>query len=114
VADTLSRSPLQCLETETDIHSDVACYIAAIVDALPATPRRLKAIKTATAADCNLQLVLQYIKSGWPEYISQVPAAIREYFPMKAELSECNGIVIRGSRMVIPDVLRTDILNRIQ
>lgn len=45
VADTLSRSPLQCLEGETDTHSDVACYIAAIVDDMPASPQKLMAIK---------------------------------------------------------------------
>src|SRR4029434_9117862 len=48
VADTLSRSPLQYVEREADTHSDVACYIAAIVDNMPATPHKLMAIKTAT------------------------------------------------------------------
>lgn len=113
VADTLSRSPLQCMENENDSHSDVACYIAAIVDNMPVTPNRLEAIQTATAADPSLQLVLQHIKTGWPEYIGNVPAAIREYFPIKNELSEFSGIVTRGSRMVIPDVLRQDTLERI-
>ena len=113
VADTLSRSPLQYVEREADTHSDVACYIAAIVDNMPATPHKLMAIKTATAADYNLQLVLQYVRSGWPEYIGNVPAVIKDYFPIRNELSEHNGIIIRGNRMVIPDVMRADILDRI-
>lgn len=112
VADTLSRSPLQCQHEESDTHSEVACYIGAIMENMPATPSRLEPIKTATVANPNLQ-VLQYVRAGWPEYIGNVPPSIREYFPIKNELSEFNGIVTRGSRMVIPDTLRPSTLDRI-
>lgn len=113
VADMLSRSPLQCLTEAGDTHSDVECYIAAIISGMPATPQRLGAIQLATAADSNLQMLLQYIKSGWPEYVGNVPVAIRDYYPVKSELSEYNGIVTRGCRMLIPPSLRGDILDRI-
>lgn len=113
VADTLSRSPRQCMAEVTDTHSDTACYIAAVVNNIPATPQRLENMKAATAADSNLQMVLKYVKSGWPDYVADVPVAIRDYFPIRSELSEYNGIVTRGCRMIIPNPLRANILDRI-
>ncbi len=64
-------------------------------------------------ADNNLQIVLKYIQSGWPDYVDNIPVAVQQFFPLKNELSEQNGILTRGSRMLIPEVLRADILNRI-
>lgn len=49
---------------KADRHSDVACYIAAFVDNLLSTKLRLEAIKSATAADHSLHMVLQPIKSA--------------------------------------------------
>uniref|UniRef100_A0A3Q1EIG7 Gypsy retrotransposon integrase-like protein 1 n=1 Tax=Acanthochromis polyacanthus TaxID=80966 RepID=A0A3Q1EIG7_9TELE len=113
VADTLSRSPLQSTFEESDTHSDVQCYIAAVVSSVPASPQKLETIRLTTAADSNLQTILDYIRSGWPEYVGNVPIAIRDYYPVKSELSEYNGIITRGSRILIPSTLRTDILDRI-
>lgn len=113
VADTLSRSPLSHTENERDTHSDVECYIAAVIGNMPATTQRMDSIRAATAADEKLQTVVRHIRSGWPEHVSKVPCNIREYFPMKSELSEYNGMVTRGSRIVIPETLRADILDRI-
>ena len=113
VADTLSRSPLQCTVDATDTHSEVECYIAAVVNNMPATPQRLENIRAATTADSNLQMLLQYVKSGWPDYVANVPLAIKDYFPIRSELSEYNGIVTRGCRMLIPSSLRAEVLDRI-
>ncbi|XP_039610078.1 uncharacterized protein K02A2.6-like [Polypterus senegalus] len=113
VADTLSRSPLAYKENYLNTHTDVECYIAAVVECMPASPPKFEAIRAATKADNNLQIVLKYIRSGWPKYIDNVPVAVQQFFHFKNELSEHNGILTRGSRMLIPDVLRADILNRI-
>lgn len=113
VVDALSRSLLSYKENDLNTHSDVGCYIAAVAEGLPASPPKLEAIQAATMADNNLQIVRKYIQSGWPDYVDNIPVAVRQFFPFKNELSEHNGILTRGSRMLIPDVLRADILNRI-
>lgn len=79
---------------------------------MPATPQKLETIRAATAADSDLQMVLKCVKSGWPEYVADVPLAIRDYYPVREKLSEYHGIITKGCRMIIPSPLRADILDR--
>ncbi|KAK0156179.1 hypothetical protein N1851_000550 [Merluccius polli] len=113
VADTLSRSPLSSTCAETDTQSDVACYVAGVVGGIPASQSKMDVIKMATASDANLQSVIKFIHAGWPEHISKVPVSIREYVQVKAELSEHNGLVLRGCRIVVPQPMRKEILQKI-
>ncbi|KAK0145430.1 hypothetical protein N1851_015676 [Merluccius polli] len=113
VADTLSRSPLFSMWVETDTQSDVACYVASVVGAIPASQSKLDEMKMATASDANLQSVIKFIHTGWPEHISRVPVSIRAYVQVKAELSEHNGLVLRGCRIVVPQSMREEILQKI-
>lgn len=80
---------------------------------MPASLPKFEAIRAATMADSNLQIVLKYIRSGWPNYVDKVPVAVRQFFPFNNELSEHNGILTRGNCTLNPDVLRADILNRL-
>ncbi len=70
-------------------------------------------IKQSTANDPQLQTVLSFIRSGWPEYIGKVPESVRDFHQVTGELSELDGLVIRGSRIVIPAGVREMILERI-
>ena len=111
VADTLSRSPLSSTCAEMDTQSDGACYVAGVVGGIPASQSKMDMIKTAS--DANLQSVIKFIHAGWPEHISKVPVSIREYVQVKAELSEHNGLVLRGCRIVVPQPMRKEILQKI-
>ncbi|XP_051816865.1 uncharacterized protein K02A2.6-like [Acanthochromis polyacanthus] len=59
VADLLSRSP----QTETGpgptSPADIECYVAAVMSSIPASTRRMDSIRTETAADRQLQLVIR-------------------------------------------------------
>ena len=96
-----------------DTQSDVACYVAGVVGGIPASESKMDMIKMATASDANLQSVIKFIHAGWPEHISKVPVSIREYVQVKAELSEHNGLVLRGCRIVVPQPMRKEILQKI-
>lgn len=113
IADTLSRSPQTYTKEETDTHSEVECYVATVMQGIPASPSRMESIRSATAADSDLQSVIKLMRSGWPEYYGNVPPNIRAYVKMKNKLSEANGLLIRGSRIVFPQALRFDILKKI-
>ncbi|XP_034023466.1 uncharacterized protein K02A2.6-like [Thalassophryne amazonica] len=112
VADTLSRSPLSTC-TEPDTQSDVACYVASIVGVIPASQNKMEEIKMATAEDAELQSLIKFIWTGWPEHSCKVPVGIRQFMQVKAELSEHDGLVLRGSRIVVPQLMRKEILQKI-
>lgn len=76
VTDTLSHSPLTSTCTVTDTHSEVACYAASVVEAIPASTSKMDEIKTATAADTELLSVTKLVKRG---HIGKVPLAARAY-----------------------------------
>ena len=93
-ADTLSRSPVGEPQERDYVHTDVKCYVASIVDNMPATERKMDRIRDATAADDTLQAVSRYIQSGWPDHVSKAHPTVREFFPMRSELSTHQGLVI--------------------
>lgn len=40
--------------------------------------------------------------SGWPDDKFKTPLCVREYWPHRGELSIHNGLVYRGTRIIIP------------
>jgi transposase InsO family protein len=112
-ADALSRSPVGDAQDGGDTNVDVECYVASIINNMPATERRMDSIRAATVVDDTLQAVTRYIQSGWPDHVGKTHPTVREFFPMRNELSIHQGLVIRGNRIVIPETLRADVLERI-
>lgn len=112
VADALSRGPEQHFGDKTS-HDDIAAHIDAVISHVPATPQRISEIRESTANDPQLQTVRSFIRSGWPEYISNVPESVRAFYDVRGELSELDGLVVRGSHIVIPVHMREMVLDRI-
>ena len=59
-----------------------------------------------TKHDPVLMKLSDYIINGWPKYISDCDLELKQYWPMKNELSVQYGIIFRGNRVVIPSLLR--------
>lgn len=87
IADALSRSPQAYTKEVTDAHIEVECYVATVIQGIPASPSRMESIKMATAAVSELQSVIQLVRRGWPEH--------------------------SGNVLIIPQSLRADILKKI-
>ncbi|KAJ8049300.1 hypothetical protein HOLleu_01984 [Holothuria leucospilota] len=60
-----------------------------------------------------MQQVITHIKDGWPIDKHEVSPEVSQYWHHRAELTECNGIVFKGDKVVIPNSLRQDMLKRI-
>lgn len=80
---------------------------------LPITDEKLSHFKTATAEDAELQLVMKAVKLGWPEHVHQVLAEIKKYWTFREELSCPEGLVFKNSRLVVPERLRAEMLQKI-
>jgi transposase InsO family protein len=105
IADTLSRAYLP------DPGDDV-CVLAMHALADVADKTRDK-VREATEKDCGLQTLLQIIDEGWPEKKSDVPESVRMYFDVRDTLSQQEGIILKGERILIPLSLRVDMTKRL-
>jgi transposase InsO family protein len=113
IADALSRSPMPYRETDDDTVRAIAEYVDSVQAFWPASSEKLQNIKTATTQDAILKLVAKYTSTGWPAYISDIAPEAKPFFQIQGELSIVDGLLTYGSRIVIPESLRKDILDRL-
>ena len=67
-------------------------------------------IKKATQADPVLQCLANTILLGWPETKQEVPAPIKMFWPFRDELVAHNGIIYKGMRVFVPEILRRQMI----
>ena len=62
-------------------------------------------IRESTLHDNDLQVLKAHIINGFPLHTNQCPECIRPFFPYRDELTIFNGLILKGSHIVIPTVL---------
>lgn len=110
LADTLSRAYLndtQRSQSETEIES------IHLIDGLRISETTRHEIQQQTAEDRTLQLVMQYIREGWPTSIRECSVETRPYYSIRHEMTMDDGIVFKGLRCVIPRALRATIRDKL-
>ena len=108
VADCLSR-----LGVQKDSISLPKLHIHQITSQLKARSDILHNIRLATQADDNLAILKYIIQQGWPKNIKEVPQEIQKYWAFHEELMIEYGLILKGTRIVIPDKKREEILKQI-
>ena len=110
ITDTLSQAPLQeVTETDRQLQKDTDAYVAQVIEGMPATPRRLQEIHQAQEEDSIFQQLMLFCREGWPHH-SKLKGNFKLYKPVADELSVQSGLLLRGSRIVIPTALQKEIL----
>ena len=99
----------QCPKTA----SDVELYVQMIKTSLPASDAKKSAMKQATTRDSLLQSAIVYTMTGWPKYEKDVPESLKNLYAHRASLSVSDGLLLFGSRIVVPKSMRPEILERI-
>uniref|UniRef100_A0AAR2KRY5 Gypsy retrotransposon integrase-like protein 1 n=1 Tax=Pygocentrus nattereri TaxID=42514 RepID=A0AAR2KRY5_PYGNA len=108
LADALFRAPQHCEpHNESSTERDVNLHVNLVSETLPVSDMKSKWIAVETAKDKVLQQVIKYMNTGWPKGLCQ------QFYHIQAELSVVNGLLLRKSRIVIPQSLRQDMLKRI-
>ena len=77
-------------------------YTYQITNQLCARSNSLQQIRTATQDDDELELLKHTITQGWPSNIKEVPSVIQSYWKFREELTIEDGIILKGTRIVIP------------
>jgi hypothetical protein len=126
ISDHLSRSPSPAVLKESKKSDDYDIFTISdeiqlmkdIEEIDPSvyhnvTDKTLKKVAEATAEDENLLTLASLITYGWPCDKTQTPFNVREYWPYRDELSVQNGIIYRGTRVLIPTAMRPCMLVQI-
>jgi hypothetical protein len=103
VADTLSRAYITDPEPQTDDWYEVMCV-------LPVSQRRKQQLQQETAADEVCRQLQQTINEGWPENYKDATPNIRQFYAFRDELVVQEGILMKGTRVVVPAKLQPEYL----
>lgn len=105
LADVLSRAPESNSVSTTD--EDIECHVNLVSTVLPVSDTKSRQIAEATEQDTELQRVIHNIDDGWPA------GSCPQFYHVYGDLSFVDGLLLKKGRIVIPQTLRIDVLNRI-
>ena len=88
-------------------------HVYQISHQLPARSDRLQELQQATQADDELALLKHTIMSGWPSTIKENPQVLHPYWTFCEELTIEDGLILKGTQIVIPSKKHETILNQI-
>ncbi|XP_051782584.1 uncharacterized protein K02A2.6-like [Erpetoichthys calabaricus] len=111
LADALSRAYLEDTAQEGSVEKEVESVN--MIQYLPISEERINVIRSETAKDDTLQTLIKTLREGWPTNRRDIPSKIDHYYSIQDELSIQDGIVFKGERVVIPDALRSDTIQRV-
>ena len=78
-----------------------------------ASPTRVSQIQEETMKDTTLSVLCKIIAEGWPEKRSECPTYLHPYWNYRDELTVSNGMILKGSRIIIPKSLQSDVLQQL-
>ncbi|XP_024890884.1 uncharacterized protein K02A2.6-like [Temnothorax curvispinosus] len=112
LADALSRAYVKehnAAEWEEDIDAQV-CLITCQINA---TPQKMKELVVETNKDEELIELKKVILSGWPKNEKKLSDSVKSYNQYKDELTIVSDLVFKGQSVVIPNSMRSEMLNRV-
>ena len=112
-ADTLSRSPVsQPSAGDEQFQQEVKAFLDLIVRNVPATEKRLQDIQWEQDKNVTCRELKRFCQPGWPNK-SSMKGALKLYAQVMDEFSFHRGLLLRGSRLVVPSSLCSEILQKL-
>jgi len=112
-ADFLSRAPTCTISLiEEQFVSIVETHVNLVVNSLPATEDGLQNIRYDLLADPICSKVIEFCQRGWPSN-KNLDFSLQPYKKVSDDLCYHQGLLMKGSRLVIPSSLQKSILERI-
>ena len=105
IADALSRvtanktDQTDCIDSLSNIER---IPVHQITQTAPASPERLQELREATERDPSLKLLAKTVHEGWPKIIKDCPRSIQSYWYFQDEITCEDGILYKGTRLIIP------------
>ena len=112
-ADALSRAPTSSHDsTDVNFVRLIEDYAECLHAYLPATDARLSQVLEHQNRDAACQQLTHYVLSGWPRK-QTVPTIISPFYPHRANITLQNDLLMFGPRLIIPQSLRKEILEKL-
>ena len=112
MVDTLSRAHLE--ETTDDMpKEEMTAQVHMVYENARTTKSRLEEIKVETAKDPGLKNVMKCIIEGWRNSKHYIPNEAKSDWSFREKLSIISGIIYKGERLVIPEVMRKRVLEQL-
>ncbi|KAI5726039.1 hypothetical protein M8J77_023179 [Diaphorina citri] len=108
-ADFLSRNPIK-FDTNHELTEDTRVYVKLLIQTIPTTDENLKNLQRAQENDILLERLREKISSEWNSIDANDP--LLPYFHVRHEISFCDGLLMRGSRIIVPQALKNDMLHK--
>lgn len=111
LADALSRASSPTLYAEHDERTEEQATV--VVHQTIPTPVGRDRCRNATAQDPTMQGLKTLIHTGWPPNRKAVPDPVKPFWNVRYELTEKDGILLKGGQVVVPVTLRKSVLSSI-
>ena len=105
----MSRLPIP----STEEPSSPPAELIALVNHSESIPLTITDLRKSTEKDPVLSRVVNLVRGGWPENVSDVPSDCISYYRRQTELSLLDGCLLWGTRVIIPTKLRAQDLEEL-
>ena len=109
--DALSRAPSRSTSS-LEKEEEIDLYVENILLQLLASDKRLEQISAQQKEDPVCKKLMEYCEEGWPD-VHKLPSSLNPYWSSRGEISMVRGLLLKGSRLIIPSNMRLEILDRI-
>ena len=109
----LSRAPIgQPTEEDLLLLEEVETVHNQVLQDIPATDQCLLEIKESQDQDAVCAKIKDYVQNGWPSVMPHQPI-LKPYWDNQQHLTISDGLLMFSTRIVIPQCLQLDILDKI-
>ncbi|XP_037529349.1 uncharacterized protein K02A2.6-like [Rhipicephalus sanguineus] len=105
-ADALSRIAHKASTPVDRVELFAAQVVGCMSEVLPLHPED---VRQAQESDAECKALISFCQQGWPRK-TKLPLHVSKYASVADELSVCDGILLKGPRIVIPSSLRPAVL----
>ncbi len=108
IADALSRSQMSAQINDPSDEFEVN-----VLESGQISETMFEKLVEETKKDAELQQLHRVVMDGWPQTKPETPLEIRPYWSYRDEISGYDGLMFKGDRVIVPQVLRPEMLDRI-
>nr|CAH7731836.1 unnamed protein product [Callosobruchus chinensis] len=111
IADALSRCfPDSEIPEDDELVHETDVYVNLLTSSFEVKAYLMDQIKQEQNQDLICKTLREYTRDGWPSNKNLIKPEILPYFQYRFKISECDGYLLRGTRLKIPKPLQSKII----